>query len=328
MVDNLVGNTPLYKTRNINVGICNLFLKMESMNVGGSIKDRIATAMLDNAEQQGLLKPGMTIIESTVGNTGLALAQVASQRGYKIIIVAPDKISAEKVLHLKASGAELIITSSSFKKGDPKHYQEVARSMAANDKNLYYVDQFNNAANPEIHEKTTAPEIWQQVDNDLDTIVTGAGTGGHLTGIGNFFKKISKEIEIVLADPQGSVLAKKVRGEKIVSSPGKVEGVGHDYVPKTCKLEFVNEAISISDSQAFAAARLLLRKEGILAGPSTGVTLAASIKYCQAQTRPKKVVSFVYDTGNKYLSKIYNDKWLDDNGYDVNAINKEFMDDN
>ena len=136
MVDNLVGNTPLYKTRNINVGICNLFLKMESMNVGGSIKDRIATAMLDNAEQQGLLKPGMTIIESTVGNTGLALAQVASQRGYKIIIVAPDKISAEKVLHLKASGAELIITSSSFKKGDPKHYQEVARSMAANDKNL------------------------------------------------------------------------------------------------------------------------------------------------------------------------------------------------
>ena len=323
-MNDLIGNTPLYKTTNLNVNNCELHLKMENMNCGGSIKDRIAKAMLDKAEEEGLLHPGMTVLEGTVGNTGLALTQEAIKRGYKIIIVAPDKISNEKALHIKAAGAELIITSSKHKQGDAEHYQTIARNMAQADKNIYYVDQFNNPANPLVHEQTTAPEIWQQSGNKLDVIITGAGTGGHLTGIGRYFKKVAPDVKIILADPVGSYLAMAVTGKYEETKPWGVEGVGHDYVPKTCDLSFVSDVISVSDKEAFAASRYLLRQEGILAGSSTGVVLAAALKYCRQQDSKQKVVSFVYDTGNKYLSKLYSDSWLEQNGYDVAAINREF----
>jgi cystathionine beta-synthase len=323
-MDSLIGHTPLLKTSNLNTKHCELFLKMENMNCGGSIKDRIAKAMLDKAEEDGDLKPGMTILEGTVGNTGLALTHEAVKRGYAIIIVAPDKISNEKLMHLKAAGAELIITSSKYKKSDPMHYQQIAKSMAEKDKNIYYVDQFNNPANPLVHEKTTAPEIWDQVGGDLDVIITGAGTGGHLTGIGRFFKKVAPHVKIILADPVGSYLSMAVTGNFEKTKPWLVEGVGHDYVPATCDLSFVDDVITVADTSAFAASRYLLKQEGVLAGSSTGVVLAAAIKYCRSQTKAKKVVSFVYDTGNKYLSKVYSDDWLEQNGYDVAAINREF----
>ena len=323
-MDSLIGNTPLYQACNLKLGNCDLWLKMENLNFGGSIKDRIAKAMIDSAERSGQLKPGMVILEATVGNTGLALAQEASQRGYKITIVVPDKISDEKIFHLKASGAQLIVTRSDVSTGDQQHYQSIAKKMAQEDNNYCYIDQFNNTANPQVHEKTTAPEIWQQCEHELDVIILGAGTGGHLTGIGRYFKKVAPHVKIILADPVGSVLAGAVKGVNTQSGPWKIEGIGHDYVPATCDLSYVDDVISISDAEAFAAARALLRKEGILAGSSTGVVIAASIKYAQRLSSPQKVVSFVYDTGNKYLSKFYNDAWLVENNYDVSAINKEF----
>lgn len=326
-MDNLIGNTPLYTTRYLPVGASTLSLKLENLNFGGSIKDRIAVAMIEQAEQSGQLRPGMRILEATVGNTGLALAQVANQRGYKTTIVAPDKMSTEKLNHLRAVGAEVVITRTDVPTGHPEHYQSIAKKMTETSEQYYYVDQFNNAANPLVHEQTTGPEIWQQTAGKLDAIVLGAGTGGHLTGIGRYFRHVAPQVKIVLADPAGSVFAKVVQGKAAISQPWSVEGVGHDYVPTTCNLSFVDEAIAVSDSQAYAAARLLLRQEGILAGSSTGVVIAASIAYAQQQTQPQRIVSFVYDTGNKYLSKFYNDQWLHTQGFDVDTLDRMFMDD-
>lgn len=323
-MNTLVGNTPLYKVKHLDVGCCKLYLKLENMNCGGSIKDRIAAAMIDAAEKSGKLKPGGTILEATVGNTGLALAQVACQRGYKIIIVAPEKISSEKLSHLRASGAKVLVISGQYPKNHPEHYQNVAHRLAQDHPEYHYIDQFNNIANPYVHENTTAPEIWQQMHENIDAIIMGAGTGGHLTGISRYMKKVAPQVKIILADPVGSVLASKVNGIDIVaSSPWQVEGVGHDYVPSTCDLSFVSQAITIADNNAFSHARLLLQREGILAGPSTGVALAAALQYCRAQAQPKRVVSFVYDTGNKYLSKIYNDNWLKSNSKASNPITAE-----
>lgn len=326
-MDNLIGNTPLYTTRYLPVGASTLSLKLENLNFGGSIKDRIAVAMIEQAEQSGQLRPGMRILEATVGNTGLALAQVANQRGYKTTIVAPDKMSTEKLNHLRAVGAEVVITRTDVPTGHPEHYQSIAKKMTETNEQYYYVDQFNNAANPLVHEQTTGPEIWQQTAGKLDAIVLGAGTGGHLTGIGRYFRHVAPQVKIVLADPAGSVFAKVVQGKAAISQPWSIEGVGHDYVPTTCNLSFVDEAIAVSDSQAYAAARLLLRQEGILAGSSTGVVIAASIAYAQQQTQPQRIVSFVYDTGNKYLSKFYNDQWLHTQGFDVDTLDRMFMDD-
>ena len=326
-MDHLIGNTPLYKTRHLPLGESTLSLKLENLNFGGSIKDRIAVAMIEQAEQSGKLRPGMRILEATVGNTGLALAQVANQRGYKTTIIAPDKMSTEKLNHLRAVGAEVIITRTDVPTGHPEHYQSIAKKMAEASDQYYYVDQFNNAANPLVHEQTTAPEIWQQTGGKLDAIILGAGTGGHLTGIGRYFRQVAPQVKIILADPAGSVLAKVVQGEAAVSQPWSIEGVGHDYIPTTCDLSCVDEAIAVSDTEAYAAARLLLRQEGILAGSSTGVVIAAAIAYAQRQSQPQRLVSFVYDTGNKYLSKFYNDQWLTTQGLDVGTLDRMFMDD-
>ena len=326
-MDHLIGNTPLYQTRHLPVGQSTLSLKLEHLNFGGSIKDRIAVAMIEHAEQVGDLRPGMRILEATVGNTGLALAQVANQRGYKTTIVAPDKMSTEKLNHLRAVGAEVIITRTDVPTGHSEHYQSIAKKMAETSDQYYYVDQFNNAANPQVHEQTTGPEIWEQTAGKVDAIIMGAGTGGHLTGIGRYFNQVAPHVKIILADPAGSVFAKAVQGKPLESQPWAIEGVGHDYIPTTCDLSCVDEAIAISDTEAFAASRLLLRREGILAGASTGVVIAAAIAYAQRQTQPQRLVSFVYDTGNKYLSKFYNDQWLATQGLDVGTVDRMFKDD-
>lgn len=311
----LIGNTPLVRVSRIDTGLCTLFLKLESQNPGGSIKDRIGLAMIDAAERDGRLKPGGTIVEATAGNTGLGLALVGRAKGYRVVLVVPDKMSTEKVLHLKAMGAEVHITRSDVGKGHPEYYQDVAARLASDIPDAFFADQFNNPANPLAHECSTAPEIWAQTQHDLDAIVVGVGSAGTLTGLTRFFKRVQPDLEMVLADPVGSVVAEYSRS-RTLPTPGSwaVEGIGEDFIPSFTDLSTVRHAYSISDEDSFEHARQLLRTEGILGGSSTGTLLAAALRFCREQTTPKRVVSFVCDTGTRYLSKVYNDQWMTDQG--------------
>jgi cystathionine beta-synthase len=311
----LIGNTPLVRVTRIDTGLCTLFLKLESQNPGGSIKDRIGLAMIDAAERDGSLRPGGTIVEATAGNTGLGLALVGRAKGYRVVLVVPDKMSTEKVLHLKAMGAEVHITRSDVGKGHPDYYQDVAARLAEDIPDAFFADQFNNPANPLAHECSTAPEIWAQTQHDLDAIVVGVGSAGTLTGLTRFFKRVQPDLEMVLADPVGSVVAEYSR-TRTLPEPGSwaVEGIGEDFIPSFADLSSVRHAYSISDEDSFEHARHLLRAEGILGGSSTGTLLAAALRFCREQKEPKRVVSFVCDTGTRYLSKVYNDQWMTDQG--------------
>ncbi len=311
----LIGNTPMIEAKNLDSGPCRLFLKLESQNPGGSIKDRIAVSMVAAAEKDGRLKPGGTIIEATAGNTGLALALVGVLRGYKIVLVVPDKMAREKVQHLRALGADVRITRSDVGKGHPEYYQDLAQRLASQIPGGFYVNQFGNPANPLAHYTTTAPEIWEQMGHDVDAVVVGVGSGGTLTGNGRFFAEHSPKTEMVLADPVGSILCHyHETGEIIEAGSWTVEGIGEDFVPDNADMNLVKKAYSISDRESMDTARELLLKEGILAGSSTGTLLGAALRYCREQTTPKRVVTFVCDTGAKYLSKVYNDAWLAEQG--------------
>jgi cystathionine beta-synthase len=311
----LIGNTPLLQVTRFDTGCCQLFLKLESQNPGGSIKDRIGLAMIEVAEREGRLKPGGTVIEATAGNTGLGLALVARAKGYKVCLVVPDKMSAEKVLHLKALGAQVHTTRSDVGKGHPAYYQDVAARLAKGMPDSYYIDQFNNPANPLAHETTTAPEIWQQMGHRVDAIVCGVGSGGTITGMKRYFNKVSPDTEMVLADPKGSVLADYVATGKVGDAGSwAVEGIGEDFIPAIADLSGVRTAYTIDDEESFGTARELLRREGIASGSSTGTLLAAALRHCRAQTVPKRVVTFVCDTGTRYLSKVFNDHWMFDQG--------------
>jgi cystathionine beta-synthase len=311
-----IGNTPLVELRQLDTGPCRLFVKLENQNPTGSIKDRIGLSMIEAAERDGRIKPGGTLIEATAGNTGLGLALVAAQKGYRLILVIPDKMAQEKVLHLKALGAEVRITRSDVGKGHPEYYQDIAERLAAETPDSFYVNQFANPANPVAHEATTGPEIWAQMGQMLDAVVAGVGSGGTLTGLSRYFARVAPHVEMVLADPLGSILADIVRTGSIQKPAGSwlVEGIGEDFVPPNCDLSRVRTAYEISDADSFATARELLAREGILGGSSTGTLLAAALRYCRAQTAPKRVVTFVCDSGNKYLSKMYNDFWMFDQG--------------
>jgi cystathionine beta-synthase len=311
----LIGNTPLLEVTRFDTGPCQLFLKLESQNPGGSIKDRIGLAMIEAAERDGKLPPGGTVIEATAGNTGLGLALVARAKGYKVTLVVPDKMSAEKVLHLKALGAEVHWTRSDVGKGHPAYYQDMAARLAKEIPDSYYVDQFNNPANPLAHETTTAPEIWQQMGHRVDAIVCGVGSGGTLTGLKRYFKRVNPPTEFVLADPKGSVLADYIATGKIgTAGSWAVEGIGEDFIPSIADLSDVKHAYTIDDEESFGSARELLKREGIASGSSSGTLLAAALRYCREQTSPKRVVTFVCDTGTRYLSKVYNDHWMFDQG--------------
>ena len=312
----LIGNTPLIEVTRLDTGPCRLFLKLESQNPGGSIKDRIGRSIIEAAERDGRLKPGGVIIEATAGNTGLGLALVGRIKGYRVILVVPDKMSTEKVLHLKALGAEVHTTRSDVGKGHPEYYQDVAARLASELPGAFFADQFNNPANPYAHETTTGPEIWQQTGHELDAIVVGVGSSGTLTGLSNYFAKASPGVEFVLADPQGSILTEYVETGHVSDTSGSwaVEGIGEDFIPAIADLSRVKKAYTITDQESFDSARALLRAEGILGGSSTGTLLAAALKYCREQTTPKRVVTFVCDTGTRYLSKVYNDGWMLDQG--------------
>jgi len=302
----LIGNTPIVKVNNFDTGPCELYLKLENMNPGGSIKDRIALKMIETAEKTGNLKPGDTIVEATAGNTGVALAQVAIIKGYKLLFVVPDKMSIEKIDLLRAYGAEIKLTRSDVSKGHPEYYQDLARSLAKSD-GTYYIDQFSNPANPAAHYETTGPEIWQQMGSDLNTIIFGVGTSGTITGVSKYLKEQNPSIEIIIADPVGSILYDYIKTGEIhdKSASWKVEGIGEDFIPTISDLSLVDDAISVSDDDAFQASRDLLRREGILAGSSSGTLLHAALVYCKKQSSLKKVLSFVCDDGSKYLSKLF-----------------------
>lgn len=312
----LIGQTPLVQIHGFDTGLCTLFLKLESQNPSGSIKDRPARAMILAAEREGQLKPGGTIIEATAGNTGVGLALVGASRGYRTVLVVPDKMSREKVLHAKALGADVILTRSDVGKGHPAYYQDMAQDIVRQTPNAFYANQFENPANPAAHEATTAPEILAQMDGDVDAIIVGVGSGGTLTGIGRFMRRHSPKTQMVLADPEGSILAPLVNdGERVEAGSWVVEGIGEDFVPPNCDLSFVKKAYSISDRESFTTARDLLRREGLLGGSSSGTLLAAALRYCREQTEPQRVVTLICDSGAKYLSKVFNDAFMAQEGW-------------
>jgi cystathionine beta-synthase len=311
----MVGNTPMLRITRIDTGPCELYVKLESLNPGNSIKDRIAVSMVEAAEREGTLKPGSRIIEATAGNTGIALALVAGQKGYHLTVVVPDKMSDEKISHLRAMGAEVVLTRSDVGKGHPEYYQDIAERIAK-ETGAFYVNQFCNKANPDAHYRTTGPEIWNQMDGRIDAFVAGVGSGGTVSGVGRYLKEKNPACEIILADPAGSILTPLINENRRIE-PGSwlVEGIGEDFVPDILDLTLVTKGYTVTDGEAFVAARELLRKEGILAGSSVGTLFSASLRYCREQKAPKRVVSLICDNGAKYLSKMYNDFWMVDNGF-------------
>ncbi len=314
-----IGNTPLHEVTRIDTGPCRLFLKLENQNPGGSIKDRIGRSMIEAAEASGDLLPGGTMIEATAGNTGLGLALTAAQKGYRLVIVVPDKMAQEKIFHLRALGAEVVNTRSDVGKGHPEYYQDMAERLAR-ENGYFYVNQFDNEANPLAHETTTGPEILAQcasVGLTPDAVVCGVGSGGTITGLSRYFERTNPATQMILADPEGSILAHYIDTGEISEDVGSwvVEGIGEDFLPPVADFSNVKTAYTVSDTEAMETARLLLRKEGVLAGSSSGTLIAAALRFARAQTTPKTVVTFVCDSGNKYLSKMYNDFWMADNGF-------------
>ena len=323
----LIGNTPLFEVTKLERGVSRLFLKLENQNPGGSIKDRIGLSMIEAAEAAGKLAPGGTIVEATAGNTGLGLALVAAQKGYRLILVVPDKMAREKIHHLTALGAKVVLTRSDVGKGHAEYYQDKAAAIAAATQGAYYIDQFNNPANPLAHEQGTGPELWAQMEQRIDAVVCGVGSSGTITGLSRFFARVSPGTDIVLADPHGSVLADYIATGKIgAAGSWAVEGIGEDFIPPIADLSRVRHAFTIGDEESFATARALLRQEGILAGSSTGTLVAAALRYCRAQREPKRVATFVCDSGAKYLSKMFNDAWLAEQGFGERTRHNDLRD--
>ena len=313
----LIGATPMVKAQRLDTGRCELYLKLESANPGGSIKDRIGLSMIEGAERAGRIKPGATLVEGTAGNTGLGLALVAQAKGYRLILVVPDKMSREKIFNLKAMGAEVVLTRSDVAKGHPQYYQDMAERIARETPGAYFINQFGNPDNPRAHEEVTGPEILRQMDGRLDAVVFGCGSSGTMTGLSRCFAQAAPHVELILADPVGSILAQFINERTLStkSASWMVEGIGEDFLPSISDFSRVKKAYAISDKESFLAGRDLLAKEGILGGSSTGTLLAAALKYCREQEAPKRVLVLVCDTGNKYLSKMYNDYWMLDNGF-------------
>lgn len=303
-----VGRTPLVRLRRMAEGVAvPVSVKVESLNPGGSIKDRVAVAMIAEAERRGWLKPGGTIIEATAGNTGVGLAMVAAVKAYRCIFVLPDKMSTEKIALLKAYGAEVVITPTNVAPDSPDSYNGVADRLAREIPGAWRPNQFTNLANPEVHYRITGREIWEQTEGRVTAFVAGIGTGGTISGVARYLKEQNPDIRIVGADPEGSVLS----GDK--PRPWKVEGIGEDFVPKTFNGQVVDEWIRVGDAESFQTARDLARKEGILVGGSSGTAVAAALRYARRLSGDQLVVALCADTGRNYISKIFNDQWLAEN---------------
>ena len=308
----LIGNTPLVKLNRLGRGVkAQIFAKMESLNPGYSVKDRIGISMIEAAELEGILKPGGTVVEATSGNTGIGLALAAAVKGYKCIFVMTDKASVEKSRYLKALGADVVITPVSAKPGTPDHYVSTARRIAAETPNSFYPDQYSNPANPEAHYRTTGPELWRQTEGKITHFVAGLGTGGTISGTGRFLKEKNPAIRIIGADPYGSIFKSyKETGQVVEATPYLVEGIGQEIVPPNVHIKYVDEVVNVTDRESFELSRLLGRHEGIFCGGSTGTNLAAALRVAADLDENAIVVFIVCDTGEHYLTKHHSDEWL------------------
>lgn len=308
----LIGHTPLVKLNRLNKGLKPLILaKMENLNPGFSVKDRIGISMIEAAEREGKLKPGGTIVEATSGNTGIGLALAASVRGYKCIFVMTDKASVEKARYLKALGADVIITPVSAKPGTPDHYVSTARRIAAETPNSFYPDQYSHPANPEAHYRTTGPELWEQTEGKLTHFVSGIGTGGTISGTGKYLKEKNPDIKVIGADPFGSIYKTvKETGKVPETTPYLVEGIGQEVLPGNAHLQYVDEVMNITDADSFDTARQLGRVEGIFCGGSTGTNCAAALRVAKGLDESAIIVFIVCDTGEHYLTKFHSDEWM------------------
>lgn len=315
-ITQLVGNTPIVELKKaVPSGPHRFFAKLEYMNPGGSVKDRVGLSIIEEAEKRGDLKPGGTIVEATSGNTGMGLAMVAAVKGYKCIFVMTDKVSKEKQDILSAYGAKLVITRGDVAPEHPESYVNVSKKIASDTPNSFLANQFNNPDNPKIHYKMTGPELWEQMDHKVDVFVGGAGTGGTISGVGRFLKEKNKNIKVILADPVGSILFDLYYHKKIITpaAPYKVEGVGEDWLPDNIHFDVMDGVEQVEDKAAFRLTKDLVSKEGICVGPSAGMALVAAIQYSKKITQPSNILVLFPDGGKAYLSKAFNDQWLKDN---------------
>jgi cystathionine beta-synthase len=317
-----IGGTPLIRVNRLAAGLKpKIYAKAEFMNPGGSVKDRIGVAMIDDAERRGLLKPGGTIVEGTSGNTGIGLALVAALRGYKLIFTITDKQSREKINLLKALGAEVIVCPTNVEPEDPRSYYSVADKLTAEIPNAYHPNQYENPENPKVHYRTTGPEIWRDTEGQITHFVAGMGTGGTISGVAKYLKEQNPKVKIVGADPVGSLYYEKIKFNRVgVAKPYVVEGVGEDIFPGTMDLKCVDDVVQTPDRDCFLMTRKLARMEGLLTGGSGGSAMWAALEYAKKLSAKDLVVVLLPDTGMRYLSKIYNDEWMRENQYFESAV--------
>lgn len=324
-----IGNTPIVKLSNRVVGDIEteIYVKLEYMNPGGSTKDRIGKHMLDMAIKEGRLKPGGTIIEGTSGNTGVGLAMWAAVYGYKCIFVLADKQSKEKIDNLRAFGAKVVVCPTNVEPEDPRSYYSVSKQLAKTIPNSIYVDQYNNLSNRETHYTWTAPEIYEQTQGDFDVFMAGVGTGGTITGCGQFFKEKNPNVKIVGVDCEGSIIAHYAKtGEMGEAKPYVLEGVGEDFIPDNYDFKVIDDFVVVGDKESFLMTRKLLKADGIYAGGSAGAAICGALKYAKTLKGPKKILVLLHDSGNRYASKIYNDDWMSSGGYFESDFNVQIKD--
>ncbi len=313
-----LGHTPLVRLNKVVRGFKgHFYVKVEFFNPGGSVKDRIGLEIIEEAEREGRLRPGGTIVEATSGNTGMGLAIVAAIKGYKCVFTLPDKMSIEKIRLLRAFGAEVIITPTAVPHDSPESYTEVAKRIVRETPNSILANQYFNPKNPEAHYTTTGPEIWEQTGGQIDYFVCGIGTGGTISGVAKYLKEKNPKIKVVGADPKGSVLREHfyTKSHPNVSKTYKVEGIGQDWIPGTLNFDVIDDVVEVSDKESFLMARKLTRDEGIFVGGSSGTAAAAALKYADHMKENDIMVILLPDTGERYLSKIFNDDWMRENGF-------------